>query len=108
MNSIILKILSKFFNGCNLNNVVFIPAEIRLPTMNLIDYLKDDEVKKYFYNKNIVRKLDNMRIIGTPRNDHVKDFISMPEAKLLIQHIIENSNAEESADYYIELFKREN
>lgn len=108
MNGTIIKILSTFFNGCKLNNIIFIPAEIRLTTMNLIDYLKDDEIRKFFYNKNIVRKIDNMRIVGIPRIEQVKDFLDLPESKLLIEYIISNSNAEESGSFYIDTFKREN
>lgn len=108
MNPNIVKLLATFFNACGLNSVMFKPAGIRLTSLSLVDYLEDEEIKKVFYNKNIIRKIDNIRVLGIPTQTQVNDFINLPETKVLLGYIIENSTAEENADYYIHAYKQSN
>ena len=108
MNPNIIKLLATFFNSCGLNSAIFKPAGIRLTSLSLIDYMEDEEIKKLFYNKNIIRKIDNIRVLGIPTQNQVNDFVNLPETKVLLEYIIENSTAEENADYYIHTYKQNN
>nr|DAX81564.1 MAG TPA: hypothetical protein [Caudoviricetes sp.] len=106
MNTSIIKILTTFFLGCDLTNVVFKPLGIRLTSLNLVDYLSDNDIKTLFYNRGLVRKLDNLQIMGVASPAHVKEFLNIPESKVLIKTIIEKTNAELSAEEYIDMYKR--
>lgn len=106
MNTSIIKILTTFFLGCELNNVVFKPLGIRLTSLNLVDYLSDDDVKALFYNRGLVRKLDSLQIMGVATPAQVKEFLTTPESKVLIKTILDKTNAELPAEEYMEIYKR--
>ena len=108
MNPNIIKLLTAFFNACGLNSAIFKPAGIRLTSLSLVDYMEDEELKALFYNKNVIRKINNLRVLGIPTQAQVNEFINMPETKVIIEYIINNSTAENDYKTYIEDYKRNN
>ena len=70
--------------------------------------MEDEELKKLFHNKNVTKTINNIRVLGIPTQHQVNEFINTAEARVIIQYIIENSNAEESYDYYITSYKQSN
>ena len=108
MNPNIIKLLTAFFNSCGLNSTIFKPAGIRLTSLSLVDYMEDEELKALFYNKNVIKTVNNIKVLGIPTQHQINEFINSPEARVIIQYIIENSNAEEPYDYYITSYKQNN
>ena len=108
MNPNVIKLLTAFFNSCDLNSVIFKPAGIRLTSLSLVDYMEDEEIKKIFYNPNLIKKINNLRGLGIPTQAQVNEFLNTQEAKILIEYIIKNTNAEEDYQHYINLYKQNN
>ena len=105
MNTSVIKLLSAFFNAINLGNVIFLPLGIRVTSMNLADYLSDAEIKAFFYNKSLVKTIDNLEIKGMPTNDQLRSFVNTAEARVLITMIMEKTNSDVSAEEYIKEFR---